>query len=139
MLLFGVYKLYKSRNEVDNINKLADDRKKMYDAAIEIDSKEGSGTLSYLLDAIKQTRLTIYDLTKEEIATLSETCNLLDKDGDGRVTSSDLDRATNDNKNYTDAELQCMIAVVDTENKGSFECSEFMKFMFSQAKNSSST
>jgi len=145
-LLFGAYKLYTSRNELDDIvNKEADAKKKLYEFAIEIDYRQGGAKLSQFLDEINKRQSTINDINEEARAVLVDTFSLFDKgDNDekyyGLITTKKLGFVMG-SYDYTPTkeELQYMINVVDTKQKGSFTSVEMILFMINQAKNSSST
>ena len=78
------------------------------------------------------------ELTDEEQAEYREAFNLFDKDGNGRITVSEIREvmvSMGGNK-PTDDEIRDLIADIDTDNNGTLEFEEFLVFM-QRSKNSS--
>jgi calmodulin len=72
-------------------------------------------------------------LTPEQIAEFREAFNIFDKDGDGRVTVKELGIVMRSlGQNPSAAELDAMVAEVDTEGAKTVEFTEFLDMMAKQ-------
>ncbi|XP_031196976.1 calmodulin-like [Mastomys coucha] len=78
-------------------------------------------------------------LTEEQIAEFKEAFSLLDKDGDGTITSKELGAVMRSlRKNPTEAELQGMINEVDVDGNGTVDFPEFLRMMARKLKDTDS-
>eukprot|EP01122_Echinamoeba_exundans_P007377 TRINITY_DN2258_c0_g1_i1.p1 TRINITY_DN2258_c0_g1~~TRINITY_DN2258_c0_g1_i1.p1 ORF type:complete len:157 (+),score=56.77 TRINITY_DN2258_c0_g1_i1:23-472(+) len=69
-------------------------------------------------------------LSEEQIAEFKEAFSLFDKDGDGSITNKELGIVMRSlGQNPTEAELQQMIAEVDTDGNGTIDFPEFLTLM----------
>ncbi|CAF0889606.1 unnamed protein product [Brachionus calyciflorus] len=69
-------------------------------------------------------------LSPEQQELFKQAFNEIDKDGDGRITSTELGdvfRATG--LNHSDEEVKKMIAEIDTNNNGTIEFNEFLSMI----------
>lgn len=74
-------------------------------------------------------------LTEEQIADFKEAFSLFDKDGDGIINISDLPLLIRSlNQNPTNAEIQEMIAEIDTEGSQKLDFPEFISLMARRIK-----
>nr|AFC41204.1 TP-D3cpv [Binary expression vector TP-D3cpv] len=78
-------------------------------------------------------------LTEEQIAEFKEAFSLLDKDGDGTITTKELGTALRSlGQNPTEAELQDMINEVDADGNGTIYFPEFLTMMARKMKDTDS-
>ena len=83
--------------------------------------------------AAKDTALS--DLTEDEIEEIKEAFELNDKDGDGTITTKELDTVMRSlGQNPTEAELEDMIKEVDAEGNGTLDYPEFLSLMARKMK-----
>lgn len=76
-------------------------------------------------------------LTEEEIADFKEAFSLFDKDGDGTISTKELETIMNAlGQSPTEAELQDIINEVDVNGSGKIELAEFLDIMARQMKDS---
>ena len=69
-------------------------------------------------------------LTEEQIAKYKKAFSLYDKDGDGTITTKELETAMRSlGQNPTQGELQEMIYELDTDGSGSIDFAEFLAVM----------
>jgi calmodulin len=74
--------------------------------------------------------------TDEQIAEFKEAFSLFDKDGNGRITSSELGTVMRSlGQNPTEAELQDMINEVDADGNGTIDFDEFLHMMGKKMNN----
>lgn len=74
-------------------------------------------------------------LTEEQIAEFKEAFSLFDQDGDGTITTVELDTIMQSlGQNPTEAELQDMINEVDADGNGSINFPEFLTMMARKMK-----
>ncbi|XP_072858380.1 calmodulin-like [Pogona vitticeps] len=74
-------------------------------------------------------------LTDEQLAEYKEAFSLFDKDGDGKITTSELGTVLRSlGHNPTEAELQGLIHAVDTNNSGAIDFPEFLSVVAKRTK-----
>jgi calmodulin len=74
-------------------------------------------------------------LTEEQIAEFNEAFALIDKDGDGTITTKELGTVMRIlGQNPTEAELQDMINEIDTDDNGTIDFPEFLVMMANKCK-----
>ncbi|MBA0806514.1 hypothetical protein Gohar_005965 [Gossypium harknessii] len=78
-------------------------------------------------------------LTDEQIAEFKEAFSLFDKDGDGCITTKDLETVMRSlGQNPTEAELQGMINEVDADQNGTIDFPEFLNLIARKMKDTDS-
>ena len=78
-------------------------------------------------------------LTKEQIAKIQEAFLFFDKDGDGTITTKELQTVMRSlGQNPTEPELQDMINVVGADGNGTIDFPEFLTMMARKMKDSDS-
>ncbi|XP_056450328.1 calmodulin-alpha-like isoform X2 [Gadus chalcogrammus] len=78
-------------------------------------------------------------LTEEQIAEFKEAFSLVDKDGDGTITTKELGTVMHSlGQNPTETELQDMINEVDADGNGTIDFPEFLTMMARKMKDTDS-
>ncbi|KAL9685367.1 hypothetical protein QQ045_022817 [Rhodiola kirilowii] len=73
--------------------------------------------------------------TERQVAEFQELFRLFDKDGDGRISITELGTAMRSlDQHPTDEELHTMISEVDTSGSGGIELGEFLRLMSKKIK-----
>ena len=74
-------------------------------------------------------------MTDEQIAEFKEAFSLFDKNGDGKITTTELSTVMRSlGLNPTQAELQSMINEVDVDGNGTVDFPEFLSLMAREMK-----
>jgi len=76
-----------------------------------------------------------YGLTEEQVLEFQEAFGLFDKDGDGKITSTELGVVMRSlGQRPTEAELRDMVNEVDEDGNGTIEFDEFLQMMSRKMK-----